>query len=87
MSICSDASGLPTFGTCRERATGKRKAGVAPTAGTQYGFVLGASAKEATTWDAANAETTDTVDDGLAASNEGSGWDAYSTNFLPAFAL
>jgi hypothetical protein len=82
-----DASGLPTFGTCCELATAKSKKGVALTAGTQYWFVLSTDAKETTTWDAANAQTTDTVDDSLAASNEGSGWDAYSTNFLPAFAL
>jgi hypothetical protein len=81
------ASGLPTFGTCCELATAKSKKGVALTAGTQYWFVLATSAKQATTWDAANAETTDTVDDSLAAGNEGSGWSSYSTNFLPAFAL
>jgi hypothetical protein len=81
------ASGLPTFGTCCELATAKSKKGVALKSGTQYWFVLATSAKQATTWDAANAETTDTVDDALGASNTGSGWGSYSTNFLPAFAL
>jgi hypothetical protein len=77
------ASGLPAFGTCCELATGKSKKGVALTAGTQYWFVISTNAAESSTWVAANAETTDTVNSGLAASNQGSGWVSYTSNFLP----
>jgi hypothetical protein len=100
LNIYSDASGvpgtalwsgnaksLPTFGDCCGLATAKIKGGLSLTGGTPYWVVATTNSKDANFFGAWNLATTNQVTGVLAAGNEGSGWDAYTTTLPPAFAV